>query len=259
MPLMHFDFHSHALGMACNCDVILPDTVQYPKSREKKNYPVLYLLHGLSDDHTIWQRRTRIESYAAGRELIVVMPNIHRSFYTNTVSGHKYFDFVADELPAICKAYFPVSDRREDTYAAGNSMGGYGALKLALTYPERYAAAAGLSAVTFVSRPLVKMLSMPGTDEFAHVFGSMRQFKGSANDLGALAEKLIATDGVKPSLFMACGKDDFLLRDNRLFRRRYGDALNITYTEEPGNHSWDFWDVQIQKVLSWLPIPANQE
>ena len=259
MPLLHMNFHSHALGMACSCDILLPDTVQYPNAQERKNYPVLYLLHGLSDDHTIWQRRTRIESYVTGKDLIVVMPNVHRSFYTNTVSGHKYFDFVAEELPAICKAYFPVSDKREDTFVAGLSMGGYGALKLALTYPDRYAAVASLSGVTLITDRLIREVTPARSNEFLHVFGPVEEVAGSGNDLTALADRIIAEKIRKPAVFMACGESDFLLQDNRIFRERYGEAFNINYMEAPGNHNWDFWDTHIQKVLAWLPLPCNQE
>ena len=141
MALLQVNFKSLALHEAVQMNVLLPDQAQYPTAAAPKKYPVLYLLHGLSDDHTIWERRTRIEHYVAGKDLIVVMPNSNRCWYTNTASGLKYFDLMAYELPRICKAYFPVAEGRENTFVAGLSMGGYGAFKLALTLPEQYAAA----------------------------------------------------------------------------------------------------------------------
>ncbi len=259
MALIHMDVFSQALGMAVNLDVLLPDSAQYPTPAEPKKYPVLYLLHGLYDDHTIWQRRTRIESYVAGKDLIVVMPSTHRAFYTNTVSGHKYFDYIALELPAICRAYFPVAEGRENTFAAGLSMGGYGAYKLAMTYPERYAAAASLSGAVNIEGMYKRHVVVGENSEFEYVFGKQRSIKGSENDLFALTEKVIASGCEKPKLYMACGTDDTLLCDSRLFRRRYGKEFDFTYEEGPGNHNWDFWDKYIQKVLAWLPLPGKTE
>ena len=106
---------------------------------------MLYLLHGLTDDHTGWQRYTSIERYADEAGLAVVMPAVHHSFYTDEVHGHAYWTYVSEELPALVHRLFRVSDRPEDTFAAGLSMGGYGAVKLALSHPDRYAAAASLS------------------------------------------------------------------------------------------------------------------
>src|SRR5690606_35149889 len=113
----------------------------------KKKHPVLYLLHGLSDDDTIWLRRTSIERYVAGLGLAVVMPNVHRSFYADMAYGGQYWTFLTEELPRVAGDFFPLSDAREDNYVAGLSMGGYGAFKWALSYPERFAAAGSLSGV----------------------------------------------------------------------------------------------------------------
>ena len=258
MTLIHMNFHSHALGMACSCDVLLPTTMQYPKAQEKKTYPVLYLLHGLKGDDMAWQRRTRIESYAEGRDLIIVMPNGHRTYYTNTATGQKFFDFVADELPAICKAYFPVSDKREETFVAGLSMGGHGALKLGLTYPERYGAVAALSAAVDVEGIVERHPGKNGAlSEYEYVFGCRSERTGGKDDLTALGEKLRTADVEKPIFFMACGTEDGLLEESRRFHQRFADVFDITYVEAPGIHNWDFWDTHIQDVLNWLPLPAG--
>lgn len=99
-------------------------------------HPTLYLLHGLSDDDSIWLRRTSIERYVAQMGIAVVMPQVHRSFYTDMAAGGQYWTFISEELPALARSFFPLSAKREDNFVAGLSMGGYGALKLGLRKPE---------------------------------------------------------------------------------------------------------------------------
>ena len=143
MAFLRVDFYSEALGSGTGMNVLLPEAAQgigFDASAGTGALPVLYLLHGLSDDHTAWMRRTSLERYAASRRLAVVMPCGGRSFYTNEAHGGRYWDFISEELPRAVQSFFPVSRRREDTFAAGLSMGGYGALKLALRHPDRYAA-----------------------------------------------------------------------------------------------------------------------
>ena len=129
---------------------------------------MLYLLHGLSDDHTAWLRYTSVERYAAAAGLAVVMPAVNRSFYANEASGGRYWDYVAEELPQIVGNFFRVSQDPADTYVAGLSMGGYGAMKLALTHPDRFAAAATLSGAL----DLDELSSRPERVElFERIFG----------------------------------------------------------------------------------------
>ena len=150
MALLHVDFFSDVLGMCSQMDVILPEQTRGQIGMEGKRsdgkYPTLYLLHGMSDDHTIWQRRTSIERYAADYGIAVVMPTTQLGWYTDMHIGYKWWTFLSQELPAICRTFFPnMSSRREDTFAAGLSMGGYGALKCGLLAPETFGAVASLS------------------------------------------------------------------------------------------------------------------
>src|SRR5690554_3728055 len=161
-----------------------------------KKYPTLYLLHGLSDDHTIWLRRTNIERYVSNRGIAVVMPAVHRSFYTDMAIGYKYWTFVSEELPDIARSFFPLSDSREDNFVAGLSMGGYGAFKMALRCPEKFAAGASLSGALDLSKVVERHF-----DEFRTIFGSPEKVKGSEEDLFYLAEKMAKSHGDKPELF----------------------------------------------------------
>lgn len=248
MILTEVNFASEALSMRATLHVLLP---QSPGARRK--VPVLYLLHGHSDDHSAWLRWTSVERYAEARGLAVVMPNVHRSFYTDMVHGGRYFTFVADEIPTLLRGIFPISTARQDTFAAGLSMGGYGAFKLALTHPNRYAAAASLSGVLDIAAAATW-----GDDErqanMRRIFGNPADVPGSPHDLFALARQS-ARRAARPHLFQYCGRRDEFYDDNLRFK----DALALlpfqhTYHEDEGDHSWAWWDSSIQKVIDWLPL-----
>ena len=163
MAFIQCDFGSYALGMACSMNVILPQKVNMQIGMKgvagEGKHPTLFLLHGLSDDHTIWMRRTSIERYVAPLGLAVVMPNVHRSFYTDMAMGGKYWTFVSEELPRVARSLFHLSDKREDNFVAGLSMGGYGAMKMGLRKPEMFAAAASLSGVMDINSWINRMES----------------------------------------------------------------------------------------------------
>src|SRR6266498_4824372 len=146
-------------------------------SRRKPNYRTLYLLHGHSDDHTAWMRWSSIEKYAEGLNLAVVMPAVHLSFYNDMVYGGKYWQFISEEVPALVREMFSLSADRKDNFVAGLSMGGYGAFKMALTHPERFAAAASLSGAVDISEVVREKKEDPANkawlDEMRTVFGDL--------------------------------------------------------------------------------------
>ena len=260
MALLHVDFFSDVLGMCTQMDVILPEQTTGQIGMEGKRgdgkYPTLYLLHGMSDDHTIWQRRTSIERYAADYGIAVVMPTTQLGWYTDMHMGYKWWTFISSELPAICRSFFPnMSDRREDTFAAGLSMGGYGALKCGLLAPETFGAAASLSGGVDAVEIAHSNLDREGGTLFTDIFGPADKIKGSDNDLFAVAERLAAHPDKMPRLYMWCGTEDFLYQSN-VRMRDHLRALNydLTYEESPGDHQWKYWDEKIQTVLAWLPI-----
>jgi S-formylglutathione hydrolase FrmB len=178
------------------------------------------------------------------------MPQVHRSFYTDQAHGGRYWTFLSEELPEVVGGFFRVSDRREDTFVAGLSMGGYGALKWALHRPDRFAAAASLSgALDMASRALRDDLE-PGLMET--LFGG-RPVAGSGDDLLHLLAG-VSPEGVPP-LYIACGTEDGLISENQ----RFVDAARrarvpVTVDVGPGEHEWGYWDARIQDVLAWLPL-----
>ncbi|MDD6032781.1 MAG: alpha/beta hydrolase family protein [Oscillospiraceae bacterium] len=281
MALMHVDFFAKTLGMAMSMDVILPEGEQgigvnaRPVWDGQEELPVLYLLHGTSDDHTIWQRRTSIERYAAGKKLAVVMPAAHISAYTNQKFGFRFFDFIADETPAFCQKYFKISADREKNFICGLSMGGYGALKIGMRCGDRFGYAAGLSsgcdrmsllppevralpdlAALAARREELEPAVYDRAVQFFLNFGSPAQYEASGEDnLFRIAEERTAAKLPMPEIFMACGTEDFALEPNRRFHQTLNDlGVSHTYYEAPGVHDWAFWDTHIQRVLDWLPV-----
>jgi len=255
MALIHCNFIAETLGLSMSMDVILPQrSLEEMKAEQQPKVPTLYLLHGLSDDHTIWQRRTSIERYVEGRNLAVVMPAVHRSFYTDMAYGGKYWQFISEEVPAVARSLFPLSDKRKDNFVAGLSMGGYGAFKLALTLPDRFAAGASLSGAV----EMAQLASNNHNDDpewtayLETIFGDLSKVAGSVNDLRFLAQQA-AKLAEKPRLYQCCGTDDFLYQDNLTYRDFIKPlGFDYTYAEGPGEHTWAFWDEYIQKVLDWI-------
>jgi len=258
MILTDVKFYAETLGMRCSMDVVLPQrSLVETRADPKPAYRTLYLLHGYSDDHTAWQRWTSIERYAEKYKLAVVMPSVHLSFYTDMAYGGRYWQFISEEVPAVARDLFPLSTHRADNFVAGLSMGGYGAFKLALTHPERFAAAASLSGALNIAEILAQR-DVAGQEEWLrsmrNIFGDLKQVRGSQNDLFPLAEK-VARAGNQPRLYQCCGTEDFLYLNNLSFRDyARGLPLEVTYEEGPGTHEWGFWDKMIQRVLEWLEL-----
>ena len=154
MAFINCSFKSALLGKAVTLNAVIPQASSPYRYGELsgKRYRTVFLLHGLSDDHSAWSRYSSIERYADLYNVAVIMPDGGRSFYTDAANGFPYWSFISEELPALTAELFPISLKREDCFAAGLSMGGYGALKLALRHPERFAAVGALSPVVDLKR-----------------------------------------------------------------------------------------------------------
>lgn len=254
MALLSVNFYSHALRIHTAVNVILPQEGIWPEALPQRKYPTLYLFHGLSDDQTIWERRTAVERYVEelATPLAVVMPAVNRSFYQDTAYGAAYWSYISEELPERMRAWFPLDDSRDGNFVAGLSMGGYGALRLGLTHPDRYAAAISLSgAVAYGHTPTRDPLLR---DEMRAIFGTLSGIKGGPADLFTLAEK-VAAAGNAPRLYQACGTEDFLYKDNQAFHRHLSKlGLQHTYFTGPADHTWGYWDEQIARVVGWVTM-----
>ena len=262
MALLELNFYSKALKTNTAVTVILPE-----KSRDCDGvgvmsdtpYKTLYLLHGRNGNHTDWMRKSSIERYADGYGIAVIMPEVGRSWYTDTAYGANYFTFITKELPEFCQSCFKgISGKREDTMIAGLSMGGYGALKAALTYPETYGYCASLSGALDITRKgLYSML-----DEWKAFFDfnmeSELELEGTKHDVFALARKNHGNGSRFPRLYLWCGTEDVLIKINRDYRDML-EELNIEhcYQESEGDHTWKWWDLHIQDALEYLMNTTN--
>jgi S-formylglutathione hydrolase FrmB len=252
MALLTVDLFSESLEMGTSLTVVLPQAAEgqigvEPIVVPEHGWPVLYLLHGLSDDHTAWLRYTSIERHARAAGLAVVMPAAGRSFYTDEARGYRYWTWISDELPRRVSEFFRVSQRPEDTYVAGLSMGGYGALKLGFSFPERYAGAASLSGAV----DLAQLENRPERAELVDaVFGGTVPAEAKMDHLLDQAE----ADRVPP-LYIGCGTDeDRLIGPNqRLAERAAARGIDVTTDFRPGEHEWGLWDAAIPDVIAWLP------
>ena len=252
MAAIRCDFFSEVLEVGTSMTVLLPQATEEQIGvadavERTGDFPVLYLLHGLSDDSTAWQRYTSIERYAAPLGLAVVMPQVQRSFYADEAHGGSYWSFLSEELPSVVHSFFRISDRAEDTFVAGLSMGGYGAFKWALRHPDRFAAAASLSGGLDVAA-------------LSHVDWRKQLFErvfdgpvGADDDLFALLER--ADAAAVPPLYLGCGTEDHLFEGNQRFLDAATTAgLDVHVDFRPGEHEWGLWDATIRDVLAWLPL-----
>ncbi len=252
MALLTCHFFSEALELSTSVTVLMPEAARGQIGMGGSDVagppPVLYLLHGLSDDETIWLRRTSIERYVAERGIAVVMPRVARSFYTDEAHGGRYWTYLSEELPRVVQHLFRVSDRREDTFVAGLSMGGYGAFKWALRQPERFAAAASLSGALVVGGPRAAELHV----RVPHVWAGADP-AGTDDDLLTLLDR--ADPAALPALYATCGSQDFLLEAQHVFVE-HATARGVTVDAHvhPGDHEWGYWDEHIRDVLDWLPL-----
>ncbi len=259
MALLQVDFFSEVLGMCTQMSVILPQRTSRQIGmtgtvREGK-YPAVFLLHGMTDDHTTWCRRTSIERYVSELGIAVIMPEVQLGWYTDTKYGMCYQTFLCRELPGICREFFPnISDKKEDILAAGVSMGGYGAWKAALDGSENFGAGAALSGALDLAASLERhRQEEPEEQAFWNgIFGSGESVRGSDNDLWELAAERKATEKEMPRLYAWCGRQDFLYEDNlHTWEHMKELGIEVTVKESEGSHTWDCWDEQIQDVLKW--------
>ena len=248
MAVIRMTFFSTALRMTTNCNILIPDNSNDVTPICNGQYKTLYLLHGLSGNAEEWIRFTKLEYYAKKFGYIIVMPEVGRSFYTN-IDGINYAKYIAEELPNYLSQWFKIPTQKECTYIAGESMGGYGALKIGFSYPKQYQSIAALSPVIHLEelRCMVenKVFEEMGVDEIDRII-----YQNDYFDIYKYLDNKPSKD--YPSVIQLCGTDDFLIDINRKFYHYAKNKIDITYRELDGDHEWPVWDIAIQKAIQYF-------
>ena len=219
-----------------------------------RRYPVLYLLHGLTGDYKDWSTRTNLAEYSKTIPVIIVMPDAGNSWYTNAADGtSKFEDYIATELPADVVQKYRTINSRHGRAIAGLSMGGYGALKLALKRPAQFSVVGSFSGAFEVTREgqLERLIGAAESDRLGQIFGPADSPTRKENDVFTLAAALRPAGA--PYFYIDCGTSDVLVASNR----QMIEALNKSgaayeYHEVAGGHSWDYWDRRVREFLAVL-------
>ena len=221
-----------------------------------RSLPVLWLLHGAGGHSSDWLRYTQIETFAQEKGIVVVCPSGGRGFYVNAVRGIPWENIITDKVWKLVHSMLPTSDRAEDNYIAGLSMGGYGAMRLGLAHPEKYSRIGCMSGGVEVPQEYAKGRFAPaeawGSED---VFGPREQVVGGPNDLYKLARDLKESGRTLPKVYMCCGtRDEHETESNPRFRdylRSLG--YDVAWSEGDYAHEWRFWNIEVEKLLHWLP------
>lgn len=241
---------STVLDMDVKLELILPEDRHVSADLRGTTYPILYILHGYKEDCSTWMHLSNLPLLVRDLPLIVCTVSGYNGFYVNQKSGFRIFDYLTQELPMKLKNFLPISDGRENTYIMGESMGGYGTLRLALGAPEVYGHACVLS-----GGPMAYSRKMPdgrAQNRIEMLLGSEEEFKGSDNDLYALADRLEQSDGPKPKLVFYCGTEDPGYERNRAYveyLEQNCPSLGVKAEYWHGAHDFYFWNTALPKAL----------
>lgn len=255
MSIHSNNFYSNTLRQATRVTVILPEpigpagTVLPDYVRGDRKLPTLWLLHGLGGDATSWLRRTNIELLATQYRIAVVMPETGRGFYTDMAAGPQYWTYLTTELPARMRYMFPLSAAPVQNYVMGNSMGGYAALRWALTMPEKFAAVAALSPVADLARFRTEQRDLMPDFDLAF---TPDQLTDPATNLAALVDQLPAQTNLR--VLMASGTNDRLRSMDEALRPHLAAKLPTQFDWQltAGRHDWNLWNQQLPASLHWL-------
>jgi S-formylglutathione hydrolase FrmB len=249
------DFESKLTGQRLPYHVVLPPDYDAAAARNVR-YPVLYLLHGLGGSHEDWvSSRAHLAQHAAQHRIIIVTPEGKAAWYTDsaTAPDERFESYIMQELLPDVERRFRARATREGRAVAGLSMGGYGALKFGVKYPDKFVLAASMSGAFAAPTWDAADKNLPDfvKPSIARVYGAMDSPVRPANDLFKLFAALPPEKiGALPFLYLDCGTEDFLFDSNRalaelLVRRK----IPHEFRQLPGGHTWPYWDQQVQEIL----------
>ncbi|MGB4661452.1 MAG: alpha/beta hydrolase-fold protein [Mobilitalea sp.] len=262
MALIQTDFYSKTLSKVCNFNIILPNDIipEMVTGNEcyNRKMKTLYLLHGYSGSSKDWLLGTSVQEMAMKYNLAVVMPCGDNSFYLDgRGTGKAYCEYSGKELIEYTRETFGLSDKKEDTFIGGYSMGGFGALHTGLRYPETFHKIIALSSALIVHN--IKNMKEDARDEIADydyytsTFGNLEQLDTSINNPEYQISSLKKEGKAIPSIYMACGSEDFLIEPNRAFHEFLRkEEIEVEYHETTGIHDWTFWNQYLEPAIKWM-------
>lgn len=263
MALIEGNFISKSLLRTVTFNAVIPaDKLPLPGQEISAKVPfkTLYLLHGAYGNHTDYISGTRIQRWAEEKNLAVIMPAGENQFYVDNEDTDEYYGrFVGQELVEFTRTLFPLSHKREDTFIAGLSMGGYGAIVNGLKYSDTFGYIGGLSSGFLIDDIIneTEFIKNVGWKYsfFERVFGKKETLAGSDRDYCYLIENLQKCKKPIPEIYLAIGKDDFSYAQSQKYRQFLEEKkVSFTYEEGEGAHEWDFWDRYLKRFLDWLPL-----
>jgi S-formylglutathione hydrolase FrmB len=239
---------SRAINERMKFVAVLPH--HYRQTQER--YTTIYLLHGFGGDRTDWIKRSGLVKYLEEHNFLVICPDAHNGWYTNSIDGKKkYEEYILNELVPYVERKYRTLGTRHGRVIAGLSMGGFGSLKFALKRPDKFIFAASFSGALYVplgSRPDNKDIS----ESLEATFGKENSDQWTQND------PLILLDAIKnvrdlPYLYISTGKDDALARivenNRKLVEKLQQRGVLYEYHETPGGHTWIYWDKELRNFL----------
>ena len=255
--ILRGSYSSDILRTTTNVQFLIPDKMKGP-------YKAAYLLHGLHANHGAWMDYSMLPYYAKKYDIIFVMPEVGRSFYCDVKYGRKYFSFLCEELPEICRNIFNISTKREDNAVIGYSMGGYGALRMALSKPQEYSFCGSISPACLFFKPILdtlrnneskfKYMDDIETEELKKdlyaIYGEKVEYNPEYDVIEQL--KKFPDNLPKPKIYVTCGTEDSLLKENHAFHNIIKEmSFDYTYEEWQGDHDWDFFNEAMKKTLEF--------
>jgi putative tributyrin esterase len=262
MAYISLSFYSKSLCRPVPVTILLPNDARewYLNNNPEYDRPpkTLFLLHGYSGDDKDWITGSNIVDLSFKYNMAVILPNAENGFYLDgKATGYAYGTFLGAELVEYMRRTFSLALKKEDTFAAGFSMGGFGALHTVLKYPETFSRGTGLSSANIV-HTLAHM--KPGTENgianyeyYTQIFGNLETVEDSENNPEVLVRQIKKRGGILPDIFMACGTEDFLIEQNRQTRDFFiSEGLNVSYHESSGQHNMIFWNEYIEPAVKWM-------
>ena len=257
MALIQADFKADTLQRRVRVNVVLPVEGAARPDPRKKKLKTLYLLHGIFGDANSWLINSRVARWAEEKNLCVVMPDGENGFYIDHPDYYNLFStYIGQELVEATRRMFPLSEKREDTFIGGFSMGGYGALRTGLKFADTFGVICAMSSALILDEYVKTGGSTPVGGAYSRAMFGDGDVLASDLNPSWLVRRLCESGKPIPSLYLSCGDQDFLLKPNRDFDEEL-KALGVkhTFRVSPGAHDWDFWETEMQYLIrSWLPL-----